>query len=178
MNFHNVWSLFIYVYQFTCCGYLFSFSFYVSSTLKWCQHIQLEFGGTTWKWGYWYKCRVHCRWCSKFQTCYLCDDCKYYVATLSLGLWLHVECKGSCAQKSVFGCPLQDECSPIFTFLKIYDYKPNMTKMMTYSPSLQRMEQHKYWKSSDTHSHKWGRMQGMEPNDSQMHSHLGQIDWK
>ncbi len=25
----------------------------------------------------------------------------------------------------------------------------------------------------ETHSHKWGRMQGMKPNDSQMHSHFG-----
>jgi hypothetical protein len=24
-----------------------------------------------------------------------------------------------------------------------------------------------------THSHKWGRMQGMKPNDSQDHSHFG-----
>jgi hypothetical protein len=49
---HNVWSLFKYVYQFTCCGYLFSFSIYVPFMLKWCQHIQLEFEGTTWKWGH------------------------------------------------------------------------------------------------------------------------------
>ncbi len=25
----------------------------------------------------------------------------------------------------------------------------------------------------ETHFHKWGRMQGMEPNDSQMHFHFG-----
>jgi len=25
----------------------------------------------------------------------------------------------------------------------------------------------------ETHSHKWGRVQGMKPNDSQMHSHFG-----
>jgi len=26
---------------------------------------------------------------------------------------------------------------------------------------------------AQTHSHKWGRVQGMKPNDSQMHSHFG-----
>jgi hypothetical protein len=25
----------------------------------------------------------------------------------------------------------------------------------------------------ETHSHKWGRVQGMEPDDSQVHSHFG-----
>jgi hypothetical protein len=25
----------------------------------------------------------------------------------------------------------------------------------------------------ETHSHKWGKVQEMEPNDSQMHSHFG-----
>jgi hypothetical protein len=25
----------------------------------------------------------------------------------------------------------------------------------------------------ETHSHKWGKMQGMKPNDSQVHSHFG-----
>jgi hypothetical protein len=25
----------------------------------------------------------------------------------------------------------------------------------------------------ETHSHKWGRMQGMKPNDFQVHSHFG-----
>jgi hypothetical protein len=25
----------------------------------------------------------------------------------------------------------------------------------------------------ETHFHKWGRMQGMKPNDSQVHSHFG-----
>lgn len=95
---HDVGSLFKYVYQFTCCGYLFNFSIDVSFMLKWCQHIQLEFGSTTWKWGHWYKCCVHCRWCSKFQTHYLCDDYKYYVATLTLGSWLNVKCKGHVAK--------------------------------------------------------------------------------
>jgi hypothetical protein len=27
--------------------------------------------------------------------------------------------------------------------------------------------------SYETHTHKWGRVQGVEPNDSQVHSHFG-----
>jgi hypothetical protein len=54
---------------------------------------------------------------------------KGFVATLTLGSWLNVECKGPWGQESVFKC--------------------------------------------ETHFQKWGRMQGMEPNNSQVHSHFG-----
>jgi hypothetical protein len=165
----NVWSFFKYVYQFTFCGYLFNFSIYakmVPTYSTWIWRHNMKMGSLI-------KCCVYCRWCSKFQTRYLCDDYKYYFATLTLGSWLNVECKGTWSQERVFGCPPQDECFPIFNYLEISNYKPNTIEITIDFPSLQRMEQHKYWKSSETHFHKWGRVQEMEPNDSQVHSHFG-----
>jgi hypothetical protein len=53
----------------------------------------------------------------------------YIVSSLTLGLWLSVECKGPWGQENVFRC--------------------------------------------ETRSHKWGKVQGMEPNDSWAHSHFG-----